>query len=148
MNYNEVLTNYADTINRIKEELGKTKDPFCDYVALFDEYCQNPKNRQLGKMLQEAEQKKTSITEWQARLDNWARNRKRKPSEKAKKQVAPVASYQDLKNKRQQLEKELQQVEEQIKIAKFNEFDNAVKTLLRDRVTKDELINRINDLAE
>ena len=59
-----------------------------------------------------------------------------------------MASYQDLKTKRQQLEKELQQVDEQLQKAKFNEFDNAVKTLLRDGVTKDELINRINDLAE
>lgn len=147
MNYNEVLTKYADTINRIKEELGKTKDPFCDYVALFDEYCQNPKNRQLGKMLQEAEQKKTSITDWKARLDNWARNRKRKPSEKAKKQFASLGIL-DLIAKRQQLKEELQQVNEELEQRKFDDFTNAVKILLSDRVTKDELINRINDLAK
>ena len=147
MNYNEVLTKYADTINRIKEELGKTKDPFCDYVALFDEYCQNPKNRQLGKMLQEAEQKKTSITDWKARLDNWARNRKRKPSEKAKKQFASLGIL-DLIAKRQQLKEELQQVNEEFEQRKFDDFTNAVKFLLSDRVTKDELINRINDLAK
>ena len=147
MNYNEVLTNYADTINRIKEELGKTKDPFCDYVALFDEYCQNPKNRQLGKMLQEAEQRKTSITDWKARLDNWARNRKRKPSGKAKKQFASL-DILDLITKQQQLKEELQQVNEELEQRKFDDFTNAVKTLLRDGVTKNELINRINDLAE
>lgn len=147
MNYNEVLTKYADTINRIKEELGKTKDPFCDYVALFDEYCQNPKNRQLGKMLQEAEQKKTSITEWQARLDKWDAARKRKPSEKAKKQFASL-DILDLIAKRQQLKEELQQVNEELEQRKFDDFTNAVKFLLSDRVTKDELINRINELAK
>lgn len=147
MNYNQVLTKYADTINRIKEELGKTKDPFCDYVALFDEYCQNPKNRQLGKMLQEAEQKNTSITEWQARLDKWDAARKRKPSEKAKKQFASLGIL-DLIAKRQQLKEELQQVNEELEQRKFDDFTNAVKFLLSDRVTKDELINRINDLAE
>lgn len=153
MNYNEVLTKYADTINRIKENLGRIENPDRDYQALFAEYCQNPKNRQLGKLLQEGEEEfeqTGTIDEevWQARLDKWDAARKRKPSGKAKKQVAPVASYQDLKNKRQQLEKELQQVDEQLQKAKFNEFDNAVKTLLRDNVTKDELINRINDLAK
>lgn len=153
MNYNEVLTKYADTITRIKENLGKIENPDRDYQALFVEYCQNPKNRQLGKVLQDSDDEfelTGSIDEdvWQARLDKWDAARKRKPSGKAKKQVAPVASYQDLKTKRQQLEKELQQVDEQLQKAKFNEFDNAVKTLLRDGVTKDELINRINDLAE
>ena len=153
MNYNEVLKTYADTIDRIKENLGKIENPDRDYQALFAEYCQNPKNRQLGKLLQEGEEEfeQTGTIDkevWQARLDKWDAARKRKPSGKPKKQVAPVASYQDLKNKRQQLEKELQQIDEQIKIAKFNEFVNAVKTLLRDNVTKDELINRINELAK
>ena len=148
MNNEEVLTKYADTINRIKEELGKTKDPFCDYVALFDEYCQNPKNRQLGKMLQqEAEQKKTSITEWQARLENWTRNRKRKPSGKAKNQFASLGIL-ELIDKRQKLKEELQQVNEEFERRKFDDFTNAVKILLRDNVTKEELINRINDFAE
>ena len=55
MNYNEVLTKYADTITRIKENLGKIENPDRDYQALFVEYCQNPKNRQLGKVLQDSD---------------------------------------------------------------------------------------------
>lgn len=153
MNNKEVLTKYAETIDRIKENLGKIQNPSKDYQALFDEYCQNPKNRRLGSFLKEGEdefEQTGSIDEekWQARLDKWDAARNRKPSGKAQKQAAPVATYQELKNKRQQLEKELQRVKEQLKKAKFNEFDNAVKTLLSDAVTKDELISRINDLAK
>lgn len=151
MNNKEVLTKYAETIDRIKENLGKIQNPSKDYQALFDEYCQNPKNRRLGSFLKEGEdefEQMGTIDEekWQARLDKW--DTKRKSSGKAKKQAAPVATYEELKNKRQKLEKELQQIAEQIEQHKFDKFDKAVKTLLSDAVTKDELITRINELAK
>lgn len=136
-----ILKSNEDTINRIN---GLLDD---QHKTLFSEYCR--KYRGIGKVLESIRANtddaavKAELTE---RLDKWQKRAKKEG--KAKKQVAPVASYQDLKNKRQQLEKELQQVDEQLQKAKFNEFDNAVKTLLRDNVTKDELINRINDLAK
>ena len=141
MTIDEILKKYADTINRINGLLDE------QHQTLLGEYCR--KYRGIGKVLESIKTNTDDAAvkaELTKRLDKWQKRAKNEG--KAKKQVAPVASYQDLKNKRQQLEKELQQVDEQLQKAKFNEFDNAVKTLLRDGVTKDELINRINDLAE
>lgn len=145
MSHQEILSKYAGTISRIKEELGRINTPERNYQSLFDEYVNNPKNRQLAKILQrEADQGTTLVEEWQVRLDKWDSTRKRKPSEKAKNQVVPVVDYQELKTKRQQLEEELKQVAEQLEQHKFDDFDQAVKSLLSDGVTKEELINRIN----
>lgn len=152
MNNNEVLTKYAETITRIKDNLGKIQNPSKDYQSLFDEYCQNPKNRRLGSFLKEGEnefEQTGTIDEekWQARLDKWDANRKRKPSGKAKNQFASLG-IMELIDKRQKLEKELQQVNEEFERRKFDDFTNAVKTLLSDGETKDELITRINELAK
>ncbi len=136
-----ILKSNEDTINRINGLLDE------QHQTLFSEYCR--KYRGIGKVLESIRANtddaavKAELTE---RLDKWQKRAKKEG--KAKKQVAPVASYQELKNKRQQLEKELQQVDEQLQKAKFNEFDNAVKILLSDGVTKDELISRINELAK
>lgn len=141
MTIDETLKKYADTINRIN---GLLDD---QHQALFNEYYKN--NRRVAKVLEDIKANtddaavKADLTK---KLDSWEKRSKREG--KAKKQVTPILTYQELKTKRQQLEKELQQVDEQLQKAKFNEFDNAVKTLLRDNVTKDELISRINELAK
>ena len=140
MTIKEILESNADTINRINGLLDE------QHQTLFSEYCR--KYRRIGKVLESINNTDDSAVkaELTERLNKWSKRAKNEG--RVKKQAAPVATYQELKNKRQQLEKELQRVDEQIQKAKFNEFDNAVKTLLSDAVTKDELITRINELAK
>lgn len=141
MTIDEILKSNKDTINRINGLLDE------QHQTLFSEYCR--KYRSIGKVLESIKTNKDDVAvkaELIERLNKWQKRAKNEG--KTKKQVAPVASYQELKTKRQKLEKELQQVDEQLQKAKFNEFDNAVKTLLRDNVTREELINRINELAK
>ena len=135
-----ILKSNEDTINRINGLLDE------QHQTLFSEYCK--KYRSIGKVLESIKANtddaavKAELTE---RLDKWRKRAKKEG--KAKKQVAPLNS-RDLIAKRVLLERELQQVNEELERRKFDEFDNAVKILLRDNVTKEELINRINDLAK
>ncbi len=133
MKIEEILNEYAGTISRINGLLDER------HQTLFSEYCK--KYRSIGKILESIKANtddaavKYELTE---RLDKWKKRSKKEP----------VVDYQELKTKRQQLEEQLKQVAEQLEQHKFDEFDNAVKTLLGDNVTKDELINRINELEE
>ena len=141
MTIKEILESNADTINRINGLLDE------QHQTLFSEY--RRKYRRIGKVLESIKDNtddaavKAELTE---RLDKWSKRAKNEG--RVKKQAAPVATYEELKNKRQKLEKELQQIAEQIEQHKFDKFDKAVKTLLSDGVTKEELISRINDLAK
>ena len=140
MTIDEILKKYADTINRINGLLEE------QHQTLLGEYCR--KYRGIGKVLESIKANtddaavKAELTQ---RLDKWQKRAKNEG--KAKKQFASLGIL-DLIAKRQQLKEELQQVNEELEQRKFDDFTNAVKTLLRDGVTKDELINRINDLAE
>lgn len=135
-----ILNSNEDTINRINGLLDE------QHQTLFSEYCK--KYRSIGKVLESIKANtddaavKAELTE---RLDKWRKRAKKEG--KAKKQVAPLG-IMELIDKRQKLEKELQQVNEEFERRKFDDFTNAVKILLRDNVTKEELINRINDLAK
>ena len=140
MRIEEILKNYADTINRINGLLDE------QHQKLLGEYCR--KYRGIGKVLESIKSNtndaavKAELTE---RLDKWQKRAKNEG--KVKKQFASLGIL-DLIAKRQQLKEELQQVNEEFEQRKFDDFTNAVKFLLSDRVTKDELINRINDLAQ
>lgn len=135
MKIEELLKTYADTISRINGLLDE------QHQTLFSEYCKRYKGI---KNLLESTKAKTDDqavkTEWTERLDKWKKRTKKEPQ----KQVVPVVDYQKLKTQHQELEKQLKQVAEQLEQHKFDDFDKAVKSLLNDGVTKDELINRIN----
>lgn len=135
MKIEERLKENADTINRINGLLDE------QHQTLFSEYCKRFKA--IGNLLESTKAKKDDAavkTEWTERLDKWKKRTKKEPQ----KQVVPVVDYQELKTRRQELEKQLEQVAEQLEQHKFDDFDKAVKSLLSDGVTKDELINRIN----
>lgn len=135
-----ILKSNEDTINRINGLLDE------QHQTLLGEYCR--KYRGIGKVLESIKTNtddaavKAELTE---RLDKWQKRAKKEG--KAKKQFASLGIL-ELIDKRQQLKEELQQVNEELEQRKFDDFTNAVKILLRDNVTKEELINRINDLAE
>ena len=135
MKIEEILKGNADTINRINGLLDE------QHQTLFSEYCKRFKS--IGNLLESTKAKKDDAavkTEWTERLDKWKKRTKKEPQ----KQVVPVVDYQELKTRRQELEKQLEQVAEQLELHKFDDFDKAVKSLLSDGVTKDELISRIN----